>query len=739
MMAGSLKEAREYLAESTPNLVISDLLLPDGKGVELLTAEEEKPAFPLVLMTGHGDEQVAVEAIKAGALDYVVKSEVTLADMPHTAERAMREWNHIIEHKRAQEALRESEQKYRSLVESTEDSIYLVDRDCRYLFMNERHLSRFGLLIDSVIGRTYGEFHSQEEAKEFAERVKDVLETGRSLPYEYRSLRDSRYFIRTLSPVKEPDGKIVAVTVVSKDITERKHTEEALRESERRFRRLVEHATDAFFLHDFDGRIIDVNQHACESLGYTREELLGLSIQDIDQEFGPGKHLEKWEQLVPGKPITFEGVHRRKDGTTFPVEVHIRVLESGERQLMLALVRDISERKRAEEEKEKLEAQLQRAQKMEAIGTLAGGVAHDLNNILAGLVSYPELLLLEIPEDSPLRKPMLTIQKSGERAAAIVQDLLTLARRGVAATEVMDLNNIISEYLKSPEYERLKSFHPNVQFKTKLETDLLPIFGSPAHLSKIVMNLISNAAEAMPDGGEIFISTENGYIDRPIRGYDDVEEGDYVVLRVSDNGVGISKKDRERIFEPFYTKKAMGRSGTGLGMAVVWGAVKDHNGYIDIESAKGKGTTFTLYFPVTRKELPKDKSLVSIEDFMGKGESILVVDDVEEQREIASRILKKLGYSVASVSSGEEAVDYLKSNAADLLVLDMIMHPGIDGFETYKRILEFHPGQKAIIVSGFSETARVKKAQGLGAGAYVKKPFLLEKIGLAVREELGKM
>jgi CheY-like chemotaxis protein len=252
------------------------------------------------------------------------------------------------------------------------------------------------------------------------------------------------------------------------------------------------------------------------------------------------------------------------------------------------------------------------------------------------------------------------------------------------------------------------------------------------------MNLVSNAAEAMLDGGKILISTENRYIDMPVRGYDHVEEGDYVTLTVSDAGVGISPEDMERIFEPFYTKKVMGKSGTGLGMTVVWGTVRDHSGYIDVKSVEGKGTTFTLYFPVTRKEIAKDESLVTTEDYMGKGESVLVVDDVEEQREIASRILRRLGYSVTAVSSGEQAVDYLKDNSADLMLLDMIMDPGIDGLETYKRILEFYPGQKAIIASGFSETRRVKKAQRLGAGAYIKKPYLLEKIGLAVRDELDK-
>ena len=249
---------------------------------------------------------------------------------------------------------------------------------------------------------------------------------------------------------------------------------------------------------------------------------------------------------------------------------------------------------------------------------------------------------------------------------------------------------------------------------------------------------MSNAAEALPQGGRVTISTRNQYVDKPIRGYDEVKEGDYVVLSVADNGIGISAGDLERIFEPFYTKKAMGRSGTGLGMAVVWGTVKDHNGYIDVQSTEGKGTRFDLYLRATRREAGEKKTPALIEEYMGHGETILVVDDVEEQREIASVILRKLGYSVDAVSSGEEAVDYMKTNSADLLVLDMIMDPGIDGLETYRRILELRSGQKAIIASGFSETERVKEAQRLGAGQYVKKPYTLEKIGLAVKTELEK-
>jgi len=438
-------------------------------------------------------------------------------------------------------------------------------------------------------------------------------------------------------------------------------------------------------------------------------------------------------------PLLYLGKSVNKITETGDLTKRVPIIGTDEFSLLSGQINQmLNALEQAEKQRHKLEAQIQRAQKMEALGNMAGGVAHDLNNILGGLVGYPQLLLMQIPGDSPLRKAILTIQQSGEKAAEIVLDLLTLARRGVSISVVVNLNDIISDYLRSLEYEKLKTFHPNVHLQTNLKTDLLNILGSPIHLYKTVMNLVSNAAEAMPDGGEIHITTENLYLDRPIMGYDVTQTGDYVVLAVSDNGIGISLEDKEKIFEPFYTKKIMGRSGTGLGMAVVWGTVIDHNGHIDIHTTEGNGTKFTLFFPVTRQELLRDNTPLRLEEYGGKGESILIVDDVKEQREIASSMLIKLGYAVKSVASGEEAVDYLKNNSADLLMLDMIMDPGIDGLETYKRILQLHPRQKAIIVSGFSETEQVKEAQKLGAEQYVKKPYLLEKIGRAVRCALDK-
>jgi CheY-like chemotaxis protein len=244
--------------------------------------------------------------------------------------------------------------------------------------------------------------------------------------------------------------------------------------------------------------------------------------------------------------------------------------------------------------------------------------------------------------------------------------------------------------------------------------------------------------EAMPTGGTVSISTENQYLSKPIKGYDHIREGEYVVLKITDDGLGISAEDIERIFEPFYSKKVMGRSGTGLGMAVVWGTVKDHNGYIDVQSKEGIGTTFMLYFPVTSEKFVKSPSALKMEDFRGEGQSILIIDDVEEQRTIATSILTKLNYNVASVPSGEEALEYLKENAADILLIDMIMDPGMDGLETFKKILEIHPGQKAVIASGFAETERVKEAQRLGAGHYIRKPYKIDTLGLAIKDELSK-
>ncbi len=394
------------------------------------------------------------------------------------------------------------------------------------------------------------------------------------------------------------------------------------------------------------------------------------------------------------------------------------------------IARDIHRRK-------KLEEQLEQAKKMEAIGGLAAGVAHDLNNLLSGLVSYPELLLLELPADSPLRDKVEIIRQSGQQAADVVQDMLCIARRGVQDYEIVQLNDVVQMFLAMPALRKIREQHPRVEIQTTLADDLLNIKGSIVHLTKLLLNLVNNAAEAMPTGGTILLATQNRYLDIEVLAYEKIPAGEYVLLTVADQGVGIPPEYLQRIFEPFFSKKKMGRSGSGLGMTVVWGTVKDHGGCVDLDSREGQGTRFTIYLPATREEKPAAPQRVVLEDCIGD-EKILIVDDSPDQREIAAKILSKLGYQVATAASGEEAVAYLQNQPADLVVLDMIMPDGLDGLDTFRRLREIRPDQRAIIVSGYSESARVQTMLELGAGAYVRKPYTLEKIGLAVRRVLDR-
>jgi len=527
------------------------------------------------------------------------------------------------------------------------------------------------------------------------------------------------------------------------ELNRRKRTESALQEA---YSIINRSPAVAFLWKNFEGWPVEfVSDNVVELFGYAAEEFTSGQVsyaktiypEDLERvaaEVAAFSNEKKRMGFVhkPYRIISKDGKVRWIDDRTY-----IRRDNEGNITHYEGIVIDITDSMQAAETLRQNKEKLARSKKMESLGLLAGGVAHDLNNVLSGIVSYPELLLLELPEDSQFRKPIETIKGSGDRAVAIVQDLLTVAR-GVATTkEPLNLNDLIDDYLNSPEFNKLKQFHPKVTVTTNFHTDLLNISGSHVHIGKVVMNLVSNAAEAIKSGGNVNISTVNRYVDTPLKGYDDIKPGEYAVLAVSDNGSGISADDLERIFEPFYTKKVMGRSGTGLGLAVVWNVVQDHKGYIDVTSNQN-GTTFELFFPITREEISGKNLTIPFKDLKGGGEKILVIDDVASQRDISCKMLEIFGYKTKAVSSGEEAVEYLKENTVDLILLDMIMDPGINGRETYERILKIHPNQKAIIVSGFAETDDVKETQKLGAGKYIKKPLTLERIGLAVKEEMEK-
>jgi PAS domain S-box-containing protein len=656
----------------------------------------------------------------------------------------------ITDRKWAEAALRENEERFRLIMENINDTLWLMDMNMKPTWISPSVERTRGYSLEELRSLPLDKHVTPASLPRVLELINKYLTPAvLDNPHAEMSISEELEFYRkdgttfwadtVITLLRNGQGLPIGFLGVSRDITDRKRAEEALRESEDKYRKLAETANDLIVTIDLDGIITYANRAAIQLAGEIN--LVGIPLKNMIPLDLVARHKEMLEERSRGYEGTrsYEWVLQSPVQKDIPLLIDIKsslLYDQGKPSGVLFIARDITERKQVEEAKHILEERLQRSEKMETLGQLAGGVAHDLNNVLGILSGYSELLLLEMPEGSRSRGHVEKILRSTEKGAAIIQDLLTLARRGVTASEVIDLNGVVSGFLKTPVFEKMKDYHPRVTFRAECDQNLLSIKGSPVHLEKTLINLVSNAVESISGEGEVTIRTESRYLDKAIRGYDEVKEGDYAVLTVSDTGTGIPVEYREKIFEPFYTKKAMGRSGTGLGLAIVWGTVKDHDGYIDFQTEVGKGTTFTLYFPVTREEMIAPRQKEPMERYMGKGESVLVVDDIAEQRDVASGLLTRLGYNARVVSSGEEAVEYLKGNKADIIVLDMIMAPGIDGLETYRRLLVINPNQKAIIVSGFSETDRVREAQKLGAGAYVKKPYMMEKIGVAIRKEL---
>lgn len=629
----------------------------------------------------------------------------------------------------------------RAIIENNPDPVAGLDKQLRFFAHSKRYIIDFKLNFTDLIGKQIQEvfpnigedwLHDFEKCLHGAvigpKKIKVVFADG-----------NAENIIRKLIPLKAETGSIEGVIVLNQITTRQDQVEAAMIASEGKYRELVENINDAIYIVSQRGVVTFVSPVITQILGFLPEEIIGKNflqfVHPDDHAYMLGEIPRTRQPFFP----LFECRLIHKDTTERWVRVSNRsIYAKGRLKEMRGVLHDISKEKQAEKENLRLESLLHQAKRMEAIGTLAGGVAHDLNNILSGVVSYPDLLLLELPENSPHRPIIETIKKSGERAAVVVQDLLTLARRGLTGAMAIDMNQLIAEYIDSPETELLKSTHPNLRIAFDPEDTILPIHGSPVHLKKVLMNLVNNAAEAMLNGGSVTIATRNKNLAERLLLSGRMRAGDYVEVTVTDNGVGIGRNDVERIFEPFYTTKSMGRSGTGLGMAVVWSSVQDHQGYIDIASQVGAGTTITLFFPTT-SEKPRtlERRNTALEDLQGEGEVILVVDDVDEQLEIASNILRKLGYQVETASSGEAAVTYLKTSVADLVVLDMVMPPGIDGLETFKQITAVNPEQRAIIASGFAETERVQEALRSGIDSFVRKPYSLRNFGYAVKSALS--
>ncbi|MEE9442597.1 MAG: PAS domain S-box protein [candidate division Zixibacteria bacterium] len=644
----------------------------------------------------------------------------------------------ISERKKAENALRESEEHYRVITENLKDMVVRISLDGTLLYISPA-IKYFGdYNPEEEIGQNIGKyFENKNELKRALRLIRLIVKYPKAANFEflYKPKTGDPFYVEvTTTPIVE-GGQVTSVQCVLRDITERKQAEEILKESEERFRSILESAPNiAVQGYNRDRKIIFWNTASEILYGYTREEVMSKQLKDlmtydsymaeIDDnqiaiQYGPGEH----------------GM-RHKDGSIIPVySSHVMLRNSRGEDEMYCLDVDLTDLRWAQIQQQVLQDKLERAERMESLGVLAGGVAHDLNNMLGPMVGYSDLILAKLEEDSPYRKQIERIGKSAQDAADVIQDLLTLARRGRYEIKPIKLNDVVNEYLDSPSYQHLSTTRPEINVETNLDSNQPRMHGSPPHLIKVIMNLVVNAYDAMNNNRTLYIGTEVLHLDSLLGGYDNIESRDYIILRIRDTGSGIPLEDQSKIFEPYYSKKKMGTSGSGLGLAVVYGIVKDHKGYYDIFSTVGEGSEFVLYFPVCKSTDTENRT--EAKDYSGT-ESVFVVDDSEEQRQIAYDLLTNLGYDVSMAKHGHEAVEFLKDNSVDIVLMDMIMEKDYDGLDTYRDILKIHPAQKAIIISGFSATDRVNEMQRLGAGEYVRKPFSMDSLGSAVRNELDR-
>ena len=592
------------------------------------------------------------------------------------------------------------------------------------------HLNNFSfdaVIIDIGLPDVYGIELAAYTVKKHPETAVIMLTGSATVENAVEALRHGVYdFLR------KPCSPDSILRTIARGI-QHKQLKKDLRNSEKRFRQLSQATWEGIILYD-KGTMLQANDQLCEMFGYSEDELLGKQVFDVllNRDSIQTLHLQTDPDTIG--PFKARGI--KKNGEQFPVEIRVKHIDYQAQQVQVAAIRDVTISELAMQQKINLQEQLTNAKRMESLGLMAGSVAHDLNNILAGIITYPELLLLDLDEDFKYREEIAMIRDAGKRAAAVVDDLLTVARGATCKKEVQNINTIITNYFSSVEYNTIRQRFPDVLIESYLEDKLLNVTCSAMHVSKSIMNLVLNAAEAIQTKGSITVSTKNIHLKEVHKGYETIEAGDYTVINVEDTGSGISKADLAKIFSPFYSKKIMGRSGTGLGLAVVWNTVHDHGGYIDMVSSN-KGTLFSLYFPSTR--IHGEISLQSFDNptYRGNGQSILVVDDQKSQREIAIRLLSRMGFQPYTVPSGEKAVEFIKNNKVDLVILDMLMEPGINGCETYRLILEHAPDQKAIITSGYSTTTDVHQAKNLGVTQFVKKPYSLQDLGDALQEVLS--
>lgn len=589
-----------------------------------------------------------------------------------------------------------------NILDTIPQSVFWKDRDSVYLGCNSVFARAAGLESpEQIIGKSDFDLPwPREEAEAYRADDREVMENNRPKLHIIEPLEQfdgTRLWIDTTKlPLADKTGRVYGILGVYEDITDRKRAEEEVR--------LLKHSIDvhydgAYWM-DSANKFVYVNDAACKALGYNREELIGKTLYEVNPMANDERMKEVWTGLRQGGSFSSESIHRRKDGSEFPVEIVTTYVRFGGKEYLCGFARDITERR-------KLEDQFRQSQKMESIGTLAGGVAHDFNNILTAISGYGYLTLMKMADDDPLRQYIRDILESTERAANLTRDLLLFSRKQPINRTQVDLNERIQKLGKF----LVRVIGEDISFKTILSGADIRILADSHQLDQVLMNLASNARDAMPKGGVFTITTEQVLLSDERAATLGLEmPGRYALITVSDTGLGMNEETAQRIFEPFFTTKEVGK-GTGLGLAVVYGIVKQHDGSIKVYSEPGHGTAFEIYLPVIEAGAAEEKEIVSEEPAVGGKETILLAEDDMSVREMTQNILRDFGYTVITAVDGEDAVKKFTDNkdSVRLLLFDLIM-PRKTGKDAYDEIRVIRPDIKVIFASGYDPDMVRQKA-----------------------------
>jgi len=746
LTANNGAQAFQYLDENDFDLAILDVFLPDSNGHEILNyLNKQSPHTMAIVMSGYASVESAISSLRKGAYDYL-KKPFEPEEFLRTVENALNKKMLEKENKLIYEKLTQAEKRYRYLVDNSPDIIYTLDTAGKFSFINNAMEQLLGFHEHELLGQHYSAAVYEEDIDRaryhFNERRtgnRATVNTHLRLKVRHNGNGDHKngknYLpveLKAMGIYQHPANTaqyFLGTHGVARDMSFRMEAEEALRQSETKYRELVQNANSIILRRDPLGYITFFNEYAQKFFGYTEEEIIGKNEigtivpnkdskgQDLTAMISDiGKHPEQY--------TTHENENMCRNGERVCVAWTNKAIrdEQGNIVEILCIGNDITERKRLEEE-------LQQAQKMEAIGTLAGGIAHDFNNLLMGIQGYASLTLMDLEPSHPHYERLKGIERLVQSGADLTKQLLGFAKGGKYQVRTTNVNTLIQK--SSDMFGRTKK---EITVHAKYKDDIWPVEVDQGQIQQVMINLYVNAWQAMPGGGDLYIETDHAVLtELDLKAYQ-LDPGNYVKIAVTDTGCGMDESTQQRIFDPFFTTKEMGR-GTGLGLATVYGIIKNHEGFITVYSVKGEGSTFTIYLPASKKTMANDK--VPAEEILRGRETVLLVDDEEIILDIGQEMLSSLGYRVFGATSGKKAIEMYRNNreAIDIVILDMIM-PDTGGSDTYGELKKIDPGIKVLLSSGYSINGQATKIMNRGCNGFIQKPFTIRNLSKKLREIL---